>query len=335
MGDGDVITIAVDAMGGDHAPAAICAGAADALKQPGFRLLLVGREGPIRKELDNLDYDADRVDVLDAPEVILTDEPPTAAIKQKKNSSIVLALHLVRDRKADAFVSAGNTGALLTGAALILGRIAGIERPALGTLLPNATGHTFLIDSGANVDVKPAYLLQFAKMGAAYMEHTMGIKNPRVGLLNIGAEREKGNALTKEAYSLLEAGCRNFIGNVEARDIPDAAADVVVCDGFEGNILLKYSEGLAGGIMRILQRELTVSPVRKIGAWLARGAFAGLKKTFDYAEVGGAPFLGLNALVVKAHGSSNARAITAAIEQCRLFAANNIAQKIEAEMING
>jgi len=203
-----------------------------------------------------------------------------------------------------------------------------VERPALGTLLPNEKGFSFLIDSGANVDAKPSYLLQFAKMGSIYMENVMNIPKPRVGLLNIGAEREKGNMLTKEAYGLLEASDLNFTGNVEARDVPLGAVDVVVCDAFTGNVVLKYTEGFAKAVLGMIKKELMSTTMTKIGAMFAKGAFANLKKSFDYREVGGAPFLGLKALVIKAHGSSDARALCSAINLCTEFVEKDITGKI-------
>jgi glycerol-3-phosphate acyltransferase PlsX len=237
---------------------------------------------------------------------------------------------MVNRGEASAFVSAGSTGALLTGATVLIGRIKGVERPALAVLLPNEKSFTFLIDCGANVDAKPAYLLQFAHMGSVYMENVVGAASPRVGLINIGAEREKGNSLTKEAYGLLESSGLNFIGNLEARDIPLGAADVAVCDAFVGNVILKYTEGFTQAMFGRIKTELTSSLASKLGALLSKGAFKRLKKGFDYSDVGGAPFLGLKGLVVKAHGNSDARAIRGAINQCVLFTEKDIVGKITA-----
>lgn len=328
------IIIAVDAMGGDLAPVETVKGCVQALENENIRLVLVGRESEITAELEKYSYDKDRLSVADAPEVIGNDESPTAAIKQKKNSSIVVGLNMLKNGEAGAFLSAGSTGALLTGATVIAGRIKGVKRPALATVFPNTKGYTFLIDVGANVDAKPEYLVQFAKMGSVYMENIMGVENPRVGLVNIGAEKEKGNELVKAAYTLLEKAEVNFIGNVEARDIPLGAVDVAVCDAFVGNVILKYSEGLSKGILSMLKEELMATTVSKIGAALSKGAFASLKKRFDYTEVGGAPFLGVNGLVVKAHGSSNAKAFKNAINQCSYFIEKDIVKKIE-EKISG
>jgi len=330
------IRIAVDVMGGDHAPEETIKGCAEALAAGDSRvkLLLVGQEDKIKAELAKHKMDETRYEIVDAPEVIGTEETPTVAIRQKKQSSLVVGLNLVKRGEAGAFVSAGSTGALLAGATMIVGRIKGVERPALATILPNEKGWTFHIDVGANVDAKPSYLVQFAQMGSIYMESIMGISNPRVGLVNIGAEKEKGNALTKEAYGLLAvAKGINFTGNVEPRDIPLGAADVVVCDAFVGNVILKYSEGFAKAMLGMIKEELMSGFASKIGALLSKGAFKKLKKRFDYAEVGGAPFLGLTGLVVKAHGSSNARAFKNAIRQCSEFIdkdiTNKIAQSIE------
>lgn len=312
------ITVAVDAMGGDNAPAAIVAGALLAAKNTEIRIILVGREKDIQAEIAKHSPNP-RVSILHAEDVIETHETPTTAIRQKKNSSLVMGLHAVKDKQADAFVSAGNTGALLTGATVIIGRSEGIERPALGTMLPNKKGFTLLIDSGANVDAKPSYLAQFAVMGSEYVRKTLHIEKPRVGLINVGAEKEKGNALAKEAYALLEQTEVHFIGNVEAREIPEGAVDVAVCDAFVGNVVLKYTEGFAKAMMEMIKEELTADPLSKLGALIAKGGFRKLKKRFDYTEIGGAPFLGLKALVVKAHGNSDAKAISNAIRQCVIY----------------
>ncbi|MCL2708258.1 MAG: phosphate acyltransferase PlsX [Defluviitaleaceae bacterium] len=315
-------TIAIDAMGGDYAPEAAVAGAvAAAAELENFGFALVGREEEIKPLLPQ----NARVGVQNATEVIGFDESPTSALRKKKDSSLVIGLNMLKDGGADAFVSAGNTGAVLAGATLIVGRSEGIERPALGTMIPNAKGHTLLIDSGANVDAKPSYLAQFAQLGSDYLSKVTGISNPRVGLVNIGTEKEKGNSLAKEAYELLEAARGiNFVGNVEAREIPHGAVDVAVCDGFVGNVILKYTEGFAKALMDIIKEEITSGLISKCGALLAKPAFKRLKKRFDHREVGGAPFLGLNALVVKAHGNSDAYAFTNAIKQCAAFLGTKI-----------
>ena len=331
----DVI-IAVDAMGGDHGPKVAVEGAVAALEDANIsKIILVGRESEIRPALRGLSYDEGRIGVVHAEEVIGVEEAPTTAIKAKKDSSIVVGLRLVKDGHAAAFVSAGSTGAVLAGATTIVGRIRGIKRPALGVILPSAAGYFFLVDAGANVDAKPEYLLQFAQMGSVYMEAIMDVASPRVGLINVGAEQEKGNALTKEAYGLLEGGGLNFVGNVEGREIPLGTVDVAVCDAFVGNILLKYSEGFAKGLMSMLKEELMADGMSKIGALLSKKAYGRMRKRFDYTEVGGAPFIGLKGLVVKAHGSSNAKTIKNAVKQCSKFITTDVVGKIEEKIGEG
>lgn len=325
-------TIALDAMGGDGAPDVVVAGAVASIKELPIDILLFGPEDLIQSKLDGYQYDKGRIKVVNSTEVIGIDEVPTTAIRTKRQSSLVLGLNAVKEGAAHAFVSAGSTGALLTGATLIVGRIRGIDRPALATMIPNKKGHTLLIDSGANVDTKPSYMAQFAVMGSAYMQKMRGIANPRVGLVNIGAEKEKGNSQVVEAYSLLEGAPINFVGNAEARDIPSGVVDVAVCDGFIGNILLKYTEGLAMSLFDMIKSALMSSLVSKIGALLIKKSLRGMKKSLDYAEIGGAPFLGLNALVVKAHGSSNAKAIFGAIRQCTMFIEQGAREALEDAM---
>ncbi|MCI8342053.1 MAG: phosphate acyltransferase PlsX [Firmicutes bacterium] len=324
--------IAVDAMGGDNAPFEIVKGAIEAVNEFGSSIVLVGIEKTINEELDKYTFDKSKVEIVNASEVISTDEVPTAAIRKKKDSSMVVGLNLVKNGKADAFVSAGSTGALLTGATVIIGRIKGIERPALGTCLPTVNGFTFLLDSGANVDCKPNYIVQFAKMASVYVENVMCVKNPKVAIANIGAEKEKGNALVKEAYEILEETENiNFVGNIEARDIPFGSADIVVCDGFVGNVILKLSEGLSLALLGIIKEEITAG-LYKVAAAALMKPFKNIKKRFDSEEVGGAPFLGLKSLVVKAHGSSKAKGIKNAIKQCEIFVENDIVLKIEEKL---
>lgn len=324
--------IAVDAMGGDNAPFEIVKGSVEAVNEFGCDIILVGPEETVKSELSRYKYDTSKITIVNATEVISTEESPTAAIRKKKDSSIVVGLNLVKNGEAEAFVSAGSTGAVLTGATFIVGRIKGIERPALGTCLPTLKGKfAFLIDSGANVDCKPNYLVQFAKMASVYVENVMNVKNPKVGLLNIGVEKEKGNSLTKETYELLEQSNLNFTGNIEPRDVPYGEADIVVCDGFDGNVVLKLSEGLAGVLMKIIKSEITKG-LYKIAAMTLLKPFKSIKKQFDSEEVGGAPFLGLKSLVVKAHGSSKAKGIKNAIKQCKIFVENDIVKKIEEQL---
>ncbi|WP_352400407.1 phosphate acyltransferase PlsX [Anaerotignum sp.] len=326
------VIVALDAMGGDLAPVEIIKGAVDAVKELNVDIKLVGRQDAVNAELAKYDYAKERIQVVHAEEVIGTDEVPTSAIRRKKDSSLVVGLNLVKNGEADAFVSAGSTGALLTGALLIVGRIEGVERPALGTCLPTKTGFTFLLDSGANVDCKAKYLEQFAKMGSVYVENIFGKKQPTVALVNIGAEKEKGNALTKEAYELLEVSEGiNFIGNIEPRNIPFGESDVTVCDGFVGNTILKLCEGLSKTMIDIIKEEITAGAY-KVAAAMLKKPFKNVKKRFDSDEVGGAPFIGLKSLVVKAHGSSNARAIKNAIRQCVLFTEADIVEKIKDKL---
>lgn len=326
------VIVALDAMGGDLAPVEIVKGAVDAVKELEVEIKLVGRQDAVEAELVKYEYAKESIQVVHAEEVIGTDEVPTSAIRRKKNSSLVVGLNLVKNGEADAFVSAGSTGALLTGALVIVGRLEGVERPALGTCLPTKTGFTFLLDSGANVDCKAKYLEQFAKMGSVYVENIFGKAQPKVALVNIGAEKEKGNALTKEAYELLEVSEDiNFTGNIEPRNIPFGEADVIVCDGFVGNTILKFAEGLSKTLIDIIKEEITAGTY-KLAAAMLKTPFKNVKKRFDSDEIGGAPFIGLKSLVVKAHGSSNARAIKNAVRQCVLFTEADIVEKIKDKM---
>lgn len=323
--------IVVDAFGGDNAPDAILTGCARALAAfSDLSLLIAGDESVVSKKLGELGADLKRVEILHAPEVISNHEPPVNAVKQKKNSSLVQALGALASAKVEAFVSAGSTGAVLAGATLIVRRIKGIARPALAPFLPTGGKNpVLLIDCGANVDCKPSWLEQFAVMGSIYVESYLGIKNARVGLINNGAEAEKGCELTKAAYELLEKAPINFVGNVEGRDIVSGAYDVVVCDGFTGNIVLKFMEGVAGTLMGMLKKELMSGTREKVGAMLAKPAFKRFSKTLDYAEYGGALLIGVNGGVIKAHGSSNEKAFFAAIRQAREFVQSGTVEKIK------
>ena len=325
------VVVALDAMGGDYAPVEVVKGAVDASKELDVIIKLVGPQDVIEKELAKYEYAKDKIQIVQASEVIGTDESPTTAIRRKKDSTVVVGLNLVKQGEADGFVSAGSTGALLTGGLFIVGRIEGVERPALGTCLPTKNGFTFLLDSGANVDCKPKYLEQFAKMGSVYVENVFHTKEPKVALVNIGAEKEKGNALTKEAYDLLEVADVNFVGNIEPRDIHSADVDVIVCDGFVGNTILKLSEGLTKTLLKLVKEEITAGAY-KVAAAMLKTPFKNLMKRFDADEVGGAPFIGLNSLVVKAHGSSNAKAIKNAVRQCIIFNEADIVEKIKDKL---
>ena len=330
-----MVNVAVDAMGGDNAPAEIVKGAVDAVNDDKrVKVFLTGKEDVIREELQKYTYDSARLEVVHASEVIDTAEPPVAAIRGKKDSSIVKCLYMVKDGTCDAFVSAGSTGAVLVGGHVIIGRIKGVERPPLAPLLPTAKGVSLLIDCGANVDARPSHLLQFAKMGSVYMESVVGIKNPRVGIVNIGAEEEKGNALVKETFPLLK-GCKdiNFIGSVEARDIPAGAADVIVCEAFVGNVILKLYEGVGGTLIHMVKEGMMGSLRSKIGALLVKPALKETLKTFSTESHGGAPLLGLKGLVVKTHGSSKSIEIKNSILQCILFKEQQINEKIKEKLI--
>ena len=324
------IKVAVDAMGGDHAPAEIVKGSIEAVQaSEKLKVFLVGRKDAIEAELSKYSYPAEQVEIVHAEEVIEMAEPPVMAIRRKKDSSIVVAMNMVKRGECDAYVSAGSTGANLVGGQVIVGRIRGVERPPLAPLIPTATGTSLLIDCGANVDARPSHLVQFAKMGSIYMEHIMGIKNPRVAIVNIGAEEEKGNALVKETFPLLkECTDINFIGSIEARDIPAGYADVVVCEAFVGNVILKLYEGVGTTLIKEVKAGMMTSLRSKIGALLVKPALKKTLKRFQTDEHGGAPLLGLNGLVVKTHGSSKAVEIKNSILECITFIEQDINGKI-------
>ncbi len=331
----DFVNVAVDAMGGDNAPAEIVKGAVEAINEDKrIKVFLVGREPVIREELRQYDYEEKQLEIVHAQEVIEMAEPPVMAIRRKKDSSIVKAMYMVKDGSCDAFVSAGNTGAVLAGAQVIVGRIKGVERPPLAPLIPTAKGVSLLLDCGANVDARSSHLVQFAKMGSVYMENVLGIKNPKVGIVNIGAEEEKGNALVKETFPLLK-NCPdiNFVGSVEARDIPAGAVDIVVCEAFVGNVILKMYEGVGGILIQLIKESMMSSLRSKIGALLVKPALKKTLKSFDLEEYGGAPLLGLNGLVVKTHGSSKAVEIKNSILQCAVFKEQRISDKIREKLV--
>ena len=322
--------IYVDAMGGDLAPEAPVKGALAALrKYPSLEIILAGKLDEVTPFLTDWDDVKSRLTLEEAPEVITNHESPVMGVRKKVNSATVQGMLKVRNGEADGFVSAGSTGATLAGGMFRLGRIPGIERPALAPLMPNGKGYFLLIDCGANVDCKPEYLVQFGIMGDAYMKGVLGMENPRVGLVNIGAEAEKGNALVKATYPLMEKAPYNFIGNVEARDIPLNQADVVVTDGFGGNLILKYTEGLATALLGIIKTEMMADLRGKIGGLIAKPAFRRVKKTMSSDEIGGAPLLGVQGAVVKAHDSSNAYAFCSAIGQCVKMIEGHVVQIIE------
>ena len=313
-------------MGGDNAPAEIVKGAVLSLeKAKNLKVTLVGREDDVRAELSKYTYDPDRIEVIHASEVIEMAEPPVMAVRNKKDSSLVKCMYLVKEGKCDALVTAGSTGAFLVGGQIIVGRIKGVERPPLAPFIPTVNGRCLLLDCGANVDARPSQLVQFAKIGSAYAKKACGIDNPRVGIVNIGAEEEKGNALVKEAFPLLKATPEiNFIGSVEARDIPYGAADVVVCEAFVGNVILKMYEGVGTALLKSMKEAFMSTTRSKIGAALAKPALKKTLKAYDVNQYGGAPLLGCNGLLVKTHGSSKAVSITNSILQCKTFADQNI-----------
>ena len=332
----EIVRVVVDAMGGDNAPGEIVKGAvAAANKHEDIHLILTGLKDAVENELKKYTYPADRIEVVPTTQVIETAEPPVAAIRTKKDSSIVVGLTMVRHGQADAFVSAGSTGAVLVGGQAIVGRIKGIERPALAPLIPTADGVALLIDCGANVDARSSHLVQFAKMGSIYMENVVGIKNPRVAIVNIGAEEEKGNALVKETFPLLkECEDINFVGSIEAREIPHGGADVIVCEAFVGNVILKLYEGLSSTLVGVIKAGLMSNLKSKIGAALALPSLKKTLKAFDASQYGGAPLLGLNGLVVKTHGSSKAKEITNSIYQCVTFREENINEIIKERIVD-
>ena len=322
--------IALDAMGGDQAPDAIVAGAIAALRRyPDIRVLLAGPEARLKALLEGAADVSDRAEILPADEVIGMDESPMLAVRRKVNSSMVQAMMAVREKRAGAMVSAGSTGAVLAGGMLRIGRIPGIERPALAPVIPGVKKPFMLIDAGANVDCQPKYLVQFGLMGSVYMKSVMGVEDPAVGLVNIGAEEEKGNKLTKETYQLMKAQTSyRFAGNAEAREIPTGDFDVVVADGFDGNVILKYTEGLSSALMGMLKTHLMASTITKLGAALSRPAYRQLKRSMDYNAYGGAPLLGVEGAVIKAHGSSGEQAIMNAIRQAREMLVGDVAGRI-------
>ena len=333
----ELVRVAVDAMGGDNAPFVTVKGSVDALKEnSNLKIFLVGQEDAVNAELSKYDYPKDRIEVVNATEVIEMAEPPVMAIRKKKDSSIVKAMYMVAHGEADAYVSAGSTGATLVGGQVIVGRLKGVDRAPLAPLIPTEKGTSLLIDCGANVDARSSHLVQFAKMGTVYMENIMGIKNPTVGIVNIGAEEEKGNALVKETFPLLK-NCPdiNFIGSVEARDIPAGGADIIVCEAFTGNVILKMYEGVAKSMMHIIKGSLMGSLKTKIGALLIKDDLKKSLANYSLDQYGGAPMLGLKGLVVKTHGSANEIEVKNSILQCVTFTEQKISEKISAKISQG
>ena len=331
----ETVRVVVDAMGGDNAPGEIVKGAVQAVQaEKDIKVFLVGRQDAVNAELAKYTYDKEKIEVVHAEEVIEMAEPPVNAIRKKKQSSLVIGMNMIKHQEADAIVTAGSTGATLVGGQVLVGRIKGIERPPLAPLVPTEKGVSLLIDCGANVDARPSHLVQFAQIGSICMENIVGIKNPRVAILNIGAEEEKGNQLEKETFPLLkECPGINFIGSIEAREIPHGGADVIVCEAFAGNIVLKLYEGVAATLLSKVKEGLMSSLRSKIGALLIKPALKQTLKSFDASQYGGAPLLGLNGLVVKTHGSAKAIDVKNSILQCVTFKQQDINGKIKEHII--
>ena len=321
--------VIVDAMGGDNAPSEIVKGSIEAVNETGIELILVGKEELISKELEQYNYDRDKVEIIKANDIITNEDDPARAIRRKKESSMVVGMKALKDGRGHAFISAGNTGAILAGGLFIVKRVPGIDRAALTSIYPTLEGNALLVDAGANVDSKAEYLRQFAIMGSIYMENIMGIENPKVGLVNVGAEKSKGNEITKEAYALLEETDINFIGNLEGRDIPAGLANVIVADGFVGNVVLKLTEGMASAIFSKLKDVFMTNAKTKMSALLIKPQIEELRSMMDYREYGSAPLLGVSKPVFKAHGSSDAYAFKNGIKLLINFYSKDITGIIE------
>lgn len=317
--------IILDGMGGDNAPMEIVKGAVEASSLIDHEIVIVGKEDEINAELAKYKYDSSKISVVHASEVIENDDAPVRAIRRKKDSSMVVGINMVKNGEGDLFVSAGNTGALMAGGLFLLGRIQGIDRPALGSVYPILGGEpSLLMDAGANAECKPSNLLEFAMMGDIYMEKVIGRDKPRIGLVNLGVEETKGSTLTKAAHELLAKSHVNFVGNVEAREIPFGVCDVIVCDGFVGNVILKLTEGFALSVLGQLKKRFTDGMKAKMGAMLLMDKIKDLKGEFDYTEYGGAPILGVKGPMIKMHGSSDANAVKNTIIKGIPFAEENV-----------
>lgn len=326
--------IVVDAMGGDYAPEWIVKGAVDAVNEGAkAHIILTGKEDIIKKELSKYTYDSNKIEIKNCTEDISCHEAPVQAVRTKKDSSLTVGMNMVKNGEADAIISAGSSGAILAGGQLLVGRAKGVKRSPLAPLLPTSNGYSLLIDCGANVDARPEHLLQFAKMGSIYMENIEKVKNPRVAIVNIGAEEEKGNALVKETFPLLKE-CKdiNFIGSIEAREIPNGAADVIVCEAFVGNVILKLYEGLAKMLLGEIKKSVMSSLKSKIGGLLIKSSLSELKERFNAKTKGGAPLLGLKGLVVKIHGNSHDQEVKSAITQCIRFKEADVNSKIAEKL---
>ena len=327
-----MIKIAVDSMGSDSSPHSEVEGAVQAAKAYGVNVVLVGKESLIAPLLKEAGGNGLPIEIRNATQVIAMDEAPTAALRKKKDSSIRVAADLVREKVASGLVSAGNTGAVMATSKMVIGAVPGVDRPALATVLPTLSGHAVLLDVGANVACKPHHLVQFAVMGHLFSKTIVGIESPRVGLMSIGEEESKGNDLTKEVHRTLKQLHLNFIGNVEGRDIYNGRADVIVCDGFTGNVALKTSEGLIEAVLKLLKDELSSNLKAKVGALLSQQSFKRLKKKLDYSEYGGAPLIGLRGVSIICHGRSSSNAIKNAIRVAKEFAENQVNARLEADL---
>lgn len=329
--------IIVDGMGGDHAPAVVVEGAVEAVKllPDQYQVCLVGKEEMLYEELEKYRYNKEQLTVVDAREVIGMEDAPVKAVRSKKDSSMVKGINIVKSGEGDVFVSAGNSGALMAGGLFILGRIQGIDRPAIASVYPVLGGSPqLLVDAGANSECKPSNLLEFAMMGSIYAEKVWNRKEPAVGLVNLGVEENKGSTLTKAAYELLGRSDLNFIGNVEARELPGGVCDVIVCDGFTGNVILKLTEGFALHILQLLKKRFTEGTRAKLGALMLKEKLQGLKTEFDYSEYGGAPILGVKGAIVKMHGSSNANAVKNTIIKSIPYIEGKVVDKIQQSVVN-
>ncbi len=326
--------ILIDGMGGDHAPGEIVAGAVAAAKEIDDEILIIGKEAEITRCIEEKGYAGDQIRVVDASEVITNDEAPVKAVRTKKDSSIVKGLNMIKRGEADVFLSAGSTGALLAGGLFILGRIQGIDRPTLATVYPVIGRQpSILVDTGANAECKPNNLLEFATMGSIYMERVIGRENPSVGLVNNGTEEGKGTTLTKAAYELLNKSHLNFIGSVEARELPDGVCDVIVTDGFTGNAIIKLTEGMGLMVLREMKRRFTETAKSKLGAVLLKDQLMGIKKEFNYAEYGGAPLLGVKGAMLKMHGSSDALAVKQTIIKAIPYVEEKVVETIQNSVL--
>jgi glycerol-3-phosphate acyltransferase PlsX len=324
--------IAVDAMGGDHAPLVNVDGAVAAAREYGISSLLVGRTEELSRLLADSGYRGDKIEIVEAPEVVTMDDPATAAIRKKRNSSIRIAANCVRDGRAAGLVSAGHTGAAMVSAKMVIGTIEGVDRPALATILPNLSGHCLLLDVGANPDARTEHFKEFAVMGSIYAQLVFGKPNPSIGLMSIGEEDTKGSASTKEAFKTLKETGLNFVGNVEGRDVFDGKVDVIVTDGFTGNVILKVSEALAEMVEKLLREEIKKTLQASVGFLLSRSAFRSFKSRIDYSEYGGAPLLGVKGCVIICHGRSSAKAVKNAIRLAAEFSRQRLAEKIQSSI---